>query len=228
MRKMDTIFYLTIFVGLLTVILAAITYYKGKQKEVEADEANKSLLEKTNQVVSLQSSLLEEMSKTQGKSDTIISLQTKLQEVNDQILIMSNENVKQVLGSGKPTLLAQFYPDKLISLIIQNNTDYPIYDISLNFPNPDTYSTAKRMADSGRILSWEEMRNQWINIPVFNLPPKTSRIFYNFHLPEQMQQTSCFLNIVSRHKAFSGSILIKRDKDGFIFETDVDDVRARK
>ena len=148
-HKMDTIFYLTIFAGLLTVVLSGTTYYKGKQKEIEADKSNRDLLEKTNQVVALQGNLLSEMGKTQEKSDTIITLQNKLQNANEQILVLSNKNVKQVLGDGAPTLSAHFYPDKLIALFIQNDNDYPIYDISLVFPNPDTYSSAKKMAESG-------------------------------------------------------------------------------
>lgn len=225
---MDTIFFLTIAAGLLTVILSGITYYKGNQKEIEANEANKKLLERTNQVVTLQESLLLEMSKTQEKSDTIISLQAELQRANAEILNNSNENIKHVLGSGSPTLAAQFYPDKLITLVIHNTNDYPIYDISLNFPNPDTYSSAKKMAEANRLLSWEEMRDQWINIPAFNLPPKTLRTFYNFRLPEQMEQTSCFLNIASRHGAFSGSIFIKRDKEGFKYRSEVKDAHGKK
>jgi hypothetical protein len=227
-NKMDTIFYLTILAGLLTVVLSGITYYKGKQKEIEADKANKGLLEKTNQVVVLQRNLLNEMGKSQEKSDTIISIQNKLQDANEKILVLSNKNVKQVLGDGAPTLSAHFYPDKLIALSIQNNNDYPIYDISLVFPNPDTYSSAKKMAEEGRILSWEEMRNQWINVPAFNLPPKTVKNFYSFYLPEQMQQTSCFLNIVSRHAAFSGSIFIKRIEQGFTFKSEVADLHGKK
>ncbi len=224
---MDTIFYLTIISGILTVILSVTTYYKGKQKELEADTANQNLLNRTSQVAELQEKLLTEMEKTQSKSDSIISIQTKLQDANDKILSLSNENVKQVLGNGAPTLSAHFFPDKLISLFIENKNEYPIYDLSLNFPNPDPTHAVDKMVATNSNLSWEDMRNQWINISAFNLPPKTGKNFYSFILSERMDQTVFFLNIVSRHGAFSGRVVIKRKKDTFTFQSEVKDLQGK-
>jgi hypothetical protein len=99
--KMDSLFYLTIASGVLTVILSATTYYKGKQKENEAEIANDELLLRTKQVAELQGELL-------YKSGEIIIIQNKLNEKSDAIVTLTNENAKQIIGSGIPKLSATF------------------------------------------------------------------------------------------------------------------------
>jgi len=226
-NKMDYIFYLTILSGAITVMLSVVTYREGKRKEIEADLVNKKLLEKTDQVVLLQGNLLNEMGQNREKSDAIITIQNKLQEANEQILILSNKNVKQVLGDGVPTLSADVWPDKLIVLSIQNNNEYPIYDISIILPNFGSPSSLKEASEQ-KISPWEEMRNGWINISAFNLPPKTTKKIYSFNFPEQSKESHFTLSIVTRHGTFKGLVLIKRVEQGhLVVECEVTDLHGK-
>ena len=76
-------------------------------------------------------------------------------------------------------------------------------------------------------LSWDDMRSQWISIDPFNLSPKTTKEFYRFNLPESMDQTSVFLNIVTRNGGFSGSIYIKRNNESFVFNSEIKNLKGK-
>jgi hypothetical protein len=211
-----------ILIGAIIVVIGGITGAIGTYLH------NKKSSAKTDKIISFQNELIEKSEKliqaqneNQIKSDSIISLQNKLHEANEQILLLSNENIKQVLGNGEPTLSAHFYPDKRIALFIGNNNQYPIYDININFPNPDHTIALNKMIATNSNLTWEDMRNQWIYINPFNLSPGTSLNFYSFDLPTSLVGTSVFLNISSRHGAFSGRISIERDGESFKYSSEV-------
>lgn len=97
LKKMDAIFYLTIISGIIAVVLSSVTYYKGKQKELEGDAANKKLLDTTLKIADLQGQLLSEMTKNQQQSNSIITLQNQLQQASDKILALSNDNLQKTL-----------------------------------------------------------------------------------------------------------------------------------
>ena len=70
------------------------------------------------------------------------------------------------------------------------------------------------------------MRNQWLHIPQFNLPNKSAKSFYRFMLPESMEQTVVFLNIVARHGGFTGRIVIRRKEESYSITSQVSDLRG--
>lgn len=111
-------------------------------------------MRRTAEVADLQKQLLNEMNKTTEKSDFIIMLQNRLDEAGREMLLLSKENSKQITGGGVPNLSAHFYPDKLIELQIVNESNYPLYDVNINFHNPDHTIALKKMMETSSNLSW--------------------------------------------------------------------------
>ena len=141
----------------------------------------------------------------------------------NEVVLLQERLLNQVIGKGIPTLFAHFYPDKKIALYIANENDTPIYDVSINFPDPDPTELVKNAAKESRNLTWDEMRNQWTYVDAFNLSPGSNYNFYNFHLSDQRQQTSCFLNITTRNGVFSGIIVIEKQGDSLIYKSEIRD-----
>ena len=152
---------------------------------------------------------------------TIDELRRENTDLYGKLAFATKENEKQILGDGMPTLSATFHPDKLISLVISNPNIYPIYDIRLTFPDPDQAKVVEKMAATNSVPTWEEMRNNWINVAPFNLSPKSTLTFYNFNMPASMNSAACFTNIVTRNGTFSGRITITRNGESFEYTTEV-------
>ena len=71
-------------------------------------------MERTVEVADLQSKLLDEMGKTGEKSNVIIELQNELNDASNKILRLSQQNTKQILGDGAPSLaLHVFHPEHI-------------------------------------------------------------------------------------------------------------------
>lgn len=161
--------------------------------------------------------------KTQTLLDSLGRTGKQLTLASKDVINLTSENAKQILGYGPPTLLVSVYPDSLISLYVYNNSNYTLYDLNINFPNPDPYPAVQRMAKNGKISSWDEMRKDWIFIPPITLPMKSSKVFYEFKLSENLKQTVVFLNLTSRNGSFSGKIVLRRYKDSFRYYSQVSD-----
>jgi len=130
---MDAIFFLTVLSGLIAVLLSGTTYYNGRKKAIEAEEATKLLMERTNEVAALQRDLLGEMNKNQEKTDLIVSLQTKLQEINEKL---QGQTIKleNISTGGDSYLKMSFvkHNDKY-KIWIQNMGDYPLSETTMWF-----------------------------------------------------------------------------------------------
>src|SRR5690606_2066198 len=131
--RMDAIFFLTVLSGLIAVLLSGTTYYNGRKKAIEAEEATKLLMERTNEVAALQRDLLGEMNKNQEKTDLIVSLQTKLQEINEKL---QGQTIKleNISTGGDSYLKMSFvkHNDKY-KIWIQNMGDYPLSETTMWF-----------------------------------------------------------------------------------------------
>jgi len=210
--------YFNLIAGII-ILIGTLFGLFGKQIQ----DANSS--EKSDKILSSSTSTGEKVENLQNQlekqAETIDELRMENTDLYGKLALATKETEKQILGDGMPSLSANFHPDNLISLIILNPNNYPIYDIRLTFPNPDQTKIVEKMAASSSMPSWEEMRNQWINVAPFNLSPKSTLAFYNFYMPASLQTAACFTNIVTRNGTFSGRITVTRSGGTFKYSTDI-------
>ena len=210
--------YFNLIAGFI-IIIGTLFGLFGKQTQDESSSA------KSDKILSSSATTSEKVedlkNRIEKQAETIDELRKENTDLYGKLAFATKENEKQILGDGMPSLSASFHPDKLISLIISNPNIYPIYDIRLTFPDPDQAKVLEKMATTKSMPTWEEMRNQWINVAPFNLSPKSTLTFYNFHMPESMQTAACFTNIVTRNGTFSGRITITRQGETFEYTTEV-------
>lgn len=226
--KMDTIFYLTILSGILTVILSGITYYNGKQKEMAADISNTKLLDRTEQVANLQSNLVSEMAKTQEKSDTIISLQNKLQGANDKI-ISQNEKISELNefiaasvtgGETFPYISVLFAstPRGLILFNLMSEGENPLYDIGVNIIDNDR---AKELISKIQNLTDDDYK-QWItSLHINNFRPHEVQEIGKFMISSTEAERNFTVELIARNGYFKQQIKILKKDNSFKVESEV-------
>ncbi|MFC1223061.1 hypothetical protein ACFE6N_04585 [Pedobacter sp. BG31] len=201
------------------IIIGTIFGLFGKQLQDlnSSEKSDKILFTSTN----TEENVKELKNTLEKQAQTIDELRRENTDLYSKLSSATKENAKQILGDGQPSLSANFHPDKLISLIISNQNDYPIYDIRLTFPDPDQTKIVAKMAETEKMPSWDDMRKQWITVSPFNLAPKSSISFYNFYMPESLKTVGCFVNIVTRHGTFSGRITVIRQGETFQYDVEV-------
>lgn len=132
---------LIILAAAFSLIVAVRAYRKGEASEKELKTANENLSKKQDELSQTQKELIQLQKKYSEKTDTIIILQNELykqqnliQNKTEDIVKLQNENINELTGGKGFCIVTLALTDKnSTELLLKNNSEYNLYDISINF-----------------------------------------------------------------------------------------------
>lgn len=200
MDKNILTFILVIAGSCLAIGSAYIQYMDKKGAELEAKNSKKEASDANIKILSLNEDI-------RKKADELI-------EANKKINELTNETLKSALGDGflKVDLL-RVQPDEYQFVVI-NNSNYPIYDVSIEFIDFDEVMKCQHEKIDGKLTFLRECFQKSVTrFENINFIPNTERYFPNrFKFVNGYKHF--YIKIHSRNSSTVRQCIFKEKKDG--------------